>query len=626
MFWSSCVVAFLKNRPRGAAALVQCSSGAFDTQGVAGALPAIPTKFQTKPHVLMETQPAPYSPTEPMAFSPQAPLCLPAANQPACDDRPVELAATLEKWFGLRFAIVDGSSGKLLVEQPSQPCADWETRAQLCRAVANGQRAEIVAEEDPFYVLAVPFHIGPDQAALSGDQPTCYVAVATMLSRPIESEADVQRAAPLVGDNVSQVVQWASQQPIWPLSIVQRVAQLAIERWLARQQTARLEREVDQLSEQISSTYEEISLIYRLIQNLKLNHGIEDLGRLALSWLDEVVSAEAFVFYVLSPDGATRVGTDQPLEPVFLTRGRADVNEADFMQLVESCHLDTHSPPFVANPPTTQQQPFASLGIRQLVLVPLAEGDNLFGWLAAINHAEGCEFGSVEANLLSTVASILGIHHGNSELYRQQAELLAGVIRALSSAIDAKDPYTCGHSDRVARIAVTIGREMGLDEETLKTVYLGGLLHDVGKIGIKDEVLRKPGRLTEEEFEHIKTHPEIGYRILVDLKKLGDVLPIVRHHHESWDGRGYPSGLGGHAIPFLARLVAVADAFDAMASDRPYRRGMDDDKLDTIFQKGSGNQWDPEIVAAMFRVRKTVGDIAREITADPVPELAGLTR
>ena len=110
------------------------------------------------------------------------------------------------------------------------------------------------------------------------------------------------------------------------------------------------------------------------------------------------------------------------------------------------------------------------------------------------------------------------------------------------------------------------------------------------------------------------------------MKKLGDVLPIVRHHHESWDGRGYPSGLGGHAIPFLARLVAVADAFDAMASDRPYRRGMDDDKLDTIFQKGSGIQWDPEIVAAMFRVRKTVGDIAREITADPVPELAGLTR
>ena len=140
---------------------------------------------------------------------------------------------------------------------------------------------------------------------------------------------------------------------------------------------------------------------------------------------------------------------------------------------------------------------------------------------------------------------MLGIHSGNIDLYRQQAELLAGVVRAMTSAIDAKDPYTRGHSDRVARVAVRLAQELGCDAETLHTIYFSGLLHDIGKIGINDEVLRKPGKLSDDEFEHIKTHVEIGYRILVDLRKMSHMLPVVLHHHESWDGKGYPHGLAG---------------------------------------------------------------------------------
>ena len=149
-----------------------------------------------------------------------------------------------------------------------------------------------------------------------------------------------------------------------------------------------------------------------------------------------------------------------------------------------------------------------------MIIVPLAEGENCFGWLAAFNHARGEEFGTVEASLLSSVGAILGIHCGNTELYRQQREFLAGVVRALTSAIDAKDPYTCGHSDRVARVAVRLAEELGCDRKQVDTIYLSGLLHDVGKIGIDDNVLRKPGKLTEAEYEHIKTHAEIGYKIL----------------------------------------------------------------------------------------------------------------
>ena len=537
------------------------------------------------------------------------------AQHAGAKDLPEELARQLEGWFGLRFAIVDGDSGEALLADDEQPCADWGLRAELCRAVARARRPEIVAEEAPFFVLAIPFEAGNE---------TAWVAVATILSRPIESDAEIQRASSIVGSDLAQVAGWSAQQPIWPVAMIEPIARLAMERWNTGRRVSRFMREIDGLSEQISLTYEEISLVYRLTQNLKLSRTSEDLGRLALCWLEDVVSAEGFALWLTPPSGTTQFGTDQPLAPVLLTHGDCPVDDAAIGRLLLHFGLDGHQQPLVANRPLTGKPDWPFPEIHELILVPLCEGDNLFGWLGAFNFAGQGEFGSVEANLMSTVASILGIHGGNAELYRQQAELLAGVIRALSSAIDAKDTYTCGHSDRVARIATSIGRELGLDSDTLRTLYLGGLLHDVGKIGVKDEVLSKPGRLTDEEFEHIKAHPEIGYRILRDLKKLDDVLPIVHHHHESWNGRGYPDGLAGGDIPFLARLVAVADAFDAMASDRPYRKGMDDQKLDGIFQGGAGTQWDPEIVAAMFRIRETVGDIAREISDQPVLELTHL--
>ena len=171
--------------------------------------------------------------------------------------------------------------------------------------------------------------------------------------------------------------------------------------------------------------------------------------------------------------------------------------------------------------------------------------------------------------------------------------MFAGIVRALASAIDAKDEYTRGHSHRVARISVRLASELGYDEKAIGRIYLAGLLHDIGKIGIDDNVLRKPGKLTDEEYEHIKNHVTIGHRILIDLKKMDDVLPVVLHHHEAWDGSGYPQRLPSDEIPRTARIVAVADAFDAMCSDRPYRKGMPDAKIDAIFHEGRGQAMGP---------------------------------
>ena len=172
----------------------------------------------------------------------------------------------------------------------------------------------------------------------------------------------------------------------------------------------------------------------------------------------------------------------------------------------------------------------------------MAEGSNLFGWLAVFNHLTDAEFGTVEASLLNSVSAILGIHCGNVELYRQQSELLAGFVRAFTSAIDAKDPYTCGHSDRVARIAVCLAKELGCGEHMLNTLHLSGMLHDIGKIGINDDVLRiSPANSASMNFKHIKTHVEIGSRILRDLINLEDVMPVVLHHHDHGTAADIPT-------------------------------------------------------------------------------------
>jgi putative nucleotidyltransferase with HDIG domain len=171
----------------------------------------------------------------------------------------------------------------------------------------------------------------------------------------------------------------------------------------------------------------------------------------------------------------------------------------------------------------------------------------------------------------------------------------------------------------VARVAVCLAEEMGLARDDLETIYLGGLLHDIGKIGIDDHVLNKAGALTPEEFEQIKKHPQLGYDILRGVRQLQKILPIVLHHHETWDGAGYPHGLKGDSTPLLARIAAVADAFDAMSSDRPYRRGMPDEKLDAILREGAGKQWDPDVIDAFFACRDKIRQASHDGSTGAVP-------
>ena len=206
---------------------------------------------------------------------------------------------------------------------------------------------------------------------------------------------------------------------------------------------------------------------------------------------------------------------------------------------------------------------------------------------------------------------------------RENQELFINSIRALAAAIDAKDPYTRGHSERVARYSSQVAKEMGLSPEDVRRVRLSALLHDVGKIGIDDRILRKPTALTEEEFEIMKSHPVKGAAIMSAIPQLTDVIPGMKHHHERWEGGGYPDGLAGEDIPLQARIVSVADTFDAMTTTRPYQRAMD---IRFVFQRLrdlAGNRFDPDVVEALIHSyeKGELVPIAREEppTEAPVP-------
>ena len=173
------------------------------------------------------------------------------------------------------------------------------------------------------------------------------------------------------------------------------------------------------------------------------------------------------------------------------------------------------------------------------------------------------------------------------------------VIHALAAAVEAKDPHTEAHTQRVAASARRIGVRMGLPPEDLEALYRGGIIHDIGKIGVPDEILLKPSALDPDETDRMQQHPLIGENIVAPLQTGASLLAMIRHHHEHYDGSGYPDGLAGDRIPLLARIVSVCDAYDAMTSDRPYRRGQSPEQAMAVLRQGAGGQWDPQIVQLM---------------------------
>jgi response regulator RpfG family c-di-GMP phosphodiesterase len=201
--------------------------------------------------------------------------------------------------------------------------------------------------------------------------------------------------------------------------------------------------------------------------------------------------------------------------------------------------------------------------------------------------------------LLATRQQQQQLEAGVRNQARVTRRLFLGAIKSLSSALEAKDDYTKGHSQRVSRMAGEIAQALGVGREEARRIRLAGRLHDIGKIGVREEVLSKPGPLTEAEFRHVQCHSAVGERILAPTLIDAETVRMVRHHHERYGGGGYPDGLSGSAIPFGARVLAVADAFDALTSDRPYRARLSGDEAMAVMREGAGAQWQPTLVEAL---------------------------
>ena len=245
----------------------------------------------------------------------------------------------------------------------------------------------------------------------------------------------------------------------------------------------------------------------------------------------------------------------------------------------------------------------------ECLAVPVAHDRQCVAVLLAGNrHALDPEVTSGDMKFLGAVADLLGVFHENMCRFAEQRAMSLGTVRALANAIDAKDAYTRGHSERVALLAAQLATATGADAATVERYRISGLIHDVGKIGVPESVLCKAGKLSDDEFALIKRHPTIGVTILQDVPALTDVMAGVLHHHERYDGRGYPRGLRGTDIPLIARCLALADTFDAMSSNRSYRSALPRAQVLAEITKNAAAQFDPALAAAFVELDFTLFD------------------
>lgn len=391
------------------------------------------------------------------------------------------------------------------------------------------------------------------------------------------------------------------------------------------QQQAEQSQLLESYSHRLADSYEELAFLRRLSQYVEYCDATNSLADVAASMipsLRELVRIEGLALFRAEQTDDGHVG----VADLAASHGKLRAAQEDWFRVIESLMHGNPTQVVVKNFPQASRNSSASplAQVRSVVVAPIVKEQTVYGWLVGVNkidesnHLAGPanslgfdEIGSMEATLLQSAAALLATHAANVSLFKQHEQLVVDAIHTLVGVVEAKDAYTCGHSDRVALFGRRVAQELGMSAMDCHHVYLAGLLHDIGKVGVADDVLLKPGSLTNEEFAQIRRHPETGWRLLYRLKPLRHLLPAVLHHHEAMDGSGYPYGLSGEVIPLDARILAVVDAWDAMTSNRPYRDGMSIEKAESILRSGAGKQWDAEVVGAFLAARDDIHETMR---------------
>ena len=238
---------------------------------------------------------------------------------------------------------------------------------------------------------------------------------------------------------------------------------------------------------------------------------------------------------------------------------------------------------------------------NNIICVPVKAKDRMIGVLEAINKKHGEKFDRKDLSLFVSLADQVAIALDNARLYEELEEMFFQTVESLADAIEKRDPYTGGHTQRVTSYSLAIARHLQLKPSERRCLKIAAVLHDVGKIGIEDQILRKPEPLSPEEYNTIKRHTNMGAEILEHIRQLKDIIPGVKYHHEQMNGRGYPDGLKGEEMPIIAKIVAVADTYDAMTTDRPYRKALLKEAAMEELRRSAGVQLDRQVVEAFMR-------------------------
>ncbi len=380
--------------------------------------------------------------------------------------------------------------------------------------------------------------------------------------------------------------------------------------WVEKfQAETKAEQQIEMVGTELAQTYEELVLLHKLSTNMKVTESDANFLQMACDCLTEIVFVEGIAILLeKSIDDKQQLVVTAGSGLIDIDEQTASILHSGLIEEINSgkeALLDSEvDSAFKYDWPSN---------IKNIIAVPLyskekaeshfagrtQNGNYVMGLMIAINRIGKQDFDSTDVKLFNSVAGGCAVFIENGRLFKDLKELFIGSLKALTSSIDAKDKYTHGHSERVAFVSRWIAERLSeqeqLDEEQIHIIYLAGLLHDIGKIGIEEVVLRKNGKLTEQEFSRIKQHPSIGAGILHEIKQMRDIVPGVLCHHERVDGKGYPEGLVGEQIPLTGKIVGLADCFDAMTSKRTYRDAMSVEQALEEIEKGLGTQFDRKV-------------------------------
>ena len=394
---------------------------------------------------------------------------------------------------------------------------------------------------------------------------------------------------------------------------VLRQRELFAENVLLKEEVKSKER-LEKLNQELLHKVEELNILNKIMSSFTSNLSTSNVFKRAVDLALEITHADNTLFHVINESvnqpfevAAAGVETDQKKEQNTPTPLQNDQNVTHSESACATLSLSGLIMEVVSDEiPLLIAKNNGACGLPKnllsVMVVPLKIRDKVFGVLTATNRKNAVPFKEKDLFYLSFMAQSAAYSIENLALYENIYENLLATLYAFVNAVEARDLYTRQHSSRVTGLSLILGKQLGCTSEELDILNFAGHLHDIGKIGIRDDILLKPGRLTSDEFEKIKEHPVIGANILEQLGFWDKERQIIRYHHERFDGTGYPDGLNQEQIPFLARILSVADVYDAMASDRAYRKRMDEEAILLVIHEGAGSQFDPDVVEAFKKV------------------------